>query len=126
LDEEGWRQAPPLRDTTIVVPPCPQGRSLEKKVGQTFLSDEKCEVMAKKDNFENALKRLEEIVQKLEGGELSLDESLKLFEEGIELSRLCTKRLSEAETKVEKLIKLGEKEFKTEPLEVEEREEEEE
>jgi exodeoxyribonuclease VII small subunit len=80
--------------------------------------------MAKKSNFENALERLEEIVQKLEGGELSLDESLKLFEEGIELSRLCTKKLSEAETKVEKLIKLGEKEFKTEPLEVEEKEEE--
>jgi exodeoxyribonuclease VII small subunit len=81
--------------------------------------------MAKKDNFENALKRLDEIVQKLEGGDLSLDESLKLFEEGIELSRLCTKKLTEAEARVEKLIKLGEKEFKTEPLEVEEGEEEE-
>jgi len=81
--------------------------------------------MAKKDNFENALKRLEEIVQKLEGGDLSLDESLKLFEEGIELSRLCTKKLTEAEARVEKLIKLGEKEFKTEPLDVEEGEEEE-
>ena len=106
---------------------CPykETRSLEKKVGQTFLSDEKCDVMAKKDNFENALKRLEEIVQKLEGGELSLDESLKLFEEGIELSRLCTKKLTEAEARVEKLIKLGEKEFKTEPLDVEEGEEEE-
>jgi len=81
--------------------------------------------MAKKDNFENALKRLEEIVQKLEGGDLSLDESLKLFEEGIELSRLCTKKLTEAEARVEKLIKLGEKEFKTEPLDVEEGEVEE-
>jgi len=81
--------------------------------------------MAKKSNFENALKRLEEVVQKLEGGDLSLDESLKLFEEGIELSRLCTKKLTEAEARVERLIKLGEKEFKTEPLEVEEREEEE-
>jgi exodeoxyribonuclease VII small subunit len=81
--------------------------------------------MPKKNNFESALKRLEEIVQKLEGGDLSLDESLKLFEEGIELSRLCTKKLTEAEARVEKLIKLGEKEFKTEPLEVEEREEEE-
>jgi exodeoxyribonuclease VII small subunit len=81
--------------------------------------------MLKKNNFENALKRLEEIVQRLEGGELSLDESLKLFKEGIELSRLCTKKLSEAESKVEKLIKSGEKEFKTEPLEAEEKEEEE-
>ena len=82
--------------------------------------------MPKKNNFENALKRLEEIIQRLEGGELSLDESLKLFEEGIELSRLCTKKLSEAESKVEKLIKSGEKKFKTEPLEAEEKEEEEE
>jgi len=82
--------------------------------------------MPKKNNFENALKRLEEIIQRLEGGELSLDESLKLFEEGIELSRLCTKKLSEAESKVEKLIKSGEKEFKTEPLEAEKKEEEEE
>jgi exodeoxyribonuclease VII small subunit len=82
--------------------------------------------MPKKNSFENTLKRLEEIVQRLESGDLSLDESLKLFEEGIELSRLCTKKLSEAETKVERLIKSGEKEFKTEPLEVEEKEEEEE
>ena len=82
--------------------------------------------MSKKINFENALKRLEQIVQRLESGDLSLDESLKLFEEGVELSRLCTKKLSEAETKVEKLVKLGEKEFKTEPLEMEEKEEEEE
>jgi exodeoxyribonuclease VII small subunit len=82
--------------------------------------------MPKKNNFENALKRLEEIIQRLESGELSLDESLKLFEEGIELSRLCTKKLSEAESKVEKLIKSGEKKFKTEPLEAEEKEEEEE
>lgn len=90
-----------------------------------FASDINDLIMPKKNNFESALKRLEEIVQKLEGGDLSLDESLKLFEEGIELSRLCTKKLTEAEARVEKLIKLGEKEFKTEPLEVEEREEEE-
>lgn len=82
--------------------------------------------MPKKNNFESALKRLEEIVQRLEAGDLSLDESLKLFEEGIELSRLCTKKLSEAEAKVEKLVKLGEKEFKAEPLEMEGKEEEEE
>ncbi len=81
--------------------------------------------MSKKVNFENALKRLEQIVQKLESGDLSLDESLKLFEEGVELSRLCTKKLSEAEAKVEKLIKLSGKEFKTEPLEMEEGEDEE-
>lgn len=72
-----------------------------------------------KENFEGALKRLEQIVQKLEEGGLSLDESLKLFEEGIEISRSCTKKLSEAEKKVEKLIKMGEA-FQTKKFDVEE------
>lgn len=75
----------------------------------------------KKENFEHALKRLEQIVEKLEEGELSLDESLKLFEEGIEISRFCTQKLSEAEKKVEKLVKLGQG-FKTEKFQVEEEE----
>ncbi len=77
--------------------------------------------MGKEKSFEEALKRLEEIVQKLEGGDLSLDESLSLFEEGINLSRFCTKKLAQAEKKVEKLLKLGE-EFKLEPLDLEEEE----
>lgn len=77
--------------------------------------------MGKEKSFEQALKRLEEIVQKLEGGDLSLDESLSLFEEGINLSRFCTKKLAQAEKKVEKLLKLGE-EFKLEPLDLEEEE----
>jgi len=77
--------------------------------------------MGKEKSFEEALKRLEEIVQKLEGGDLSLDESLSLFEEGISLSRFCTKKLAQAEKKVEKLLKLGE-EFKLEPLDLEEEE----
>ena len=44
-------------------------------------------------NFEAALKRLEEIVRKLEGGELPLDTALELFEEGIQLSRFCNTTL---------------------------------
>lgn len=55
-------------------------------------------------NFEKKLTRLEEIVQKMEAGELSLDDSLKLFEEGVKLSRECNKELSEAEQKVQKLV----------------------
>lgn len=55
-------------------------------------------------DFEKKLGRLEEIVQKMEKGELALEESLKLFEEGIKLSRECHNRLSEAETKVKKLV----------------------
>ena len=56
-------------------------------------------------NFESALHRLELIVKKLEGGDLPLDEALKLFEEGISLSQLCQKQLEEAENKVEILLK---------------------
>jgi exodeoxyribonuclease VII small subunit len=55
--------------------------------------------------FEKALARLEEIVQKLEQGDLPLEQSLKLFEEGIRLSRICNTRLEEAERKVEILLK---------------------
>ena len=55
--------------------------------------------------FEDALSRLESIVEKLEGGELSLEESLEAFEEGIRLSRICSKRLEEAERKIEILTK---------------------
>lgn len=55
-------------------------------------------------SFEKKLTRLEEIVQKMENGELSLDDSLKLFEEGVKLSRDCNKELSEAEQKVKKLV----------------------
>ena len=52
--------------------------------------------MAKEIKFEDALSELESIVQKLERGELSLEESLTAFEEGIRLSRICSKRLDEA------------------------------
>ena len=51
--------------------------------------------------FEKALEELEEIVKKMEAGDLSLDESLKAFEEGIRLSRICADRLDEAERKVD-------------------------
>ena len=55
-------------------------------------------------SFEKKLNRLEEIVQNMEGGELSLDQSLKLFEEGVKLSRECNKELNTAEQKVKKLV----------------------
>ncbi len=60
--------------------------------------------MAEK-KFEAALGRLQEIVKELETGELPLEQSLKLFEEGIKLSRICNKRLEEAERRVEILLK---------------------
>ena len=55
--------------------------------------------------FEAALRRLEEIVQKLEKGDLPLEESLVLYEEGIRLSRHCHSKLEEAEGKIEMLMK---------------------
>ncbi|MFQ5602000.1 MAG: exodeoxyribonuclease VII small subunit [bacterium] len=60
--------------------------------------------MAKK-TFEGAMKRLDEIVSKLESGELSLDDSLKLYEEGVELTHFCTAKLNETEKKIKMLVK---------------------
>jgi exodeoxyribonuclease VII small subunit len=54
--------------------------------------------------FEKALSRLETIVTELETGDLSLDDSLKIFEEGVKLSKTCLKMLDEAERKVEILV----------------------
>lgn len=65
-----------------------------------------------KNPFETKIQRLEEIVKKMEAGELALEESLKFFEEGVKLSRECQSELDAAEQKVEILLnaKTGEKE----------------
>jgi len=65
--------------------------------------------MTKKDtvNFETSLKKLEKIIEKLEDGEISLEDSVKSFEEGIGLVKECQKQLSEAELKVKKLLDNG-------------------
>lgn len=54
--------------------------------------------------FEEAIKRLEEISKELESGNLSLDESVNKFEEGMKLSKTCTKMLNEAEKRINILI----------------------
>lgn len=54
--------------------------------------------------FEAGLKRLEEILAQLEQGDLPLEESLALFEEGVGLVRVCSSRLEEAEGKIQKLL----------------------
>jgi exodeoxyribonuclease VII small subunit len=59
----------------------------------------------KKINFESALKDLEKIAEKLEDGNLSLDDSIKEFERGIKLARFCHEKLDEAERKIEILQK---------------------
>ena len=56
-------------------------------------------------SFEESLKKLESIVEQLEKGDLALEDSLKLFEEGVGLSAACKKELDEAEGKVQMLIK---------------------
>jgi exodeoxyribonuclease VII small subunit len=66
--------------------------------------------------FEESLKKLETIVDQLEKGDLSLEESLKLFEEGVALSANCKKELDEAEGKVQMLIKQRDGSLKAEPF----------
>ena len=61
--------------------------------------------------FEDALKKLEKIVEDLEKGDLSLDEALKKYQEGVELSRLCSQRLENAKKKIETLSKNKKGEF---------------
>ena len=66
-------------------------------------------------NFEKALKDLEKIVEDLESGDLSLEESLKSFEKGIKLTRQCQRELEKAELTVQKLVEEN-GELKTKPL----------
>ena len=60
---------------------------------------------AKKPEFEKSLARLEEVVRRLENANLTLDDAMKLFEEGVTLTRDCQKQLEEAESRVEILLK---------------------
>ena len=74
-----------------------------------------------KENFEAALGKLEELVRKMEAGDLTLEESLKAFEEGTRLARFCSRKLDEAERRVEILLKQGE-DLVVKPLSGEDRE----
>jgi exodeoxyribonuclease VII small subunit len=67
-------------------------------------------------SFEESLKKLESIVDRLEKGDLALEDSLKLFEEGVGLSAACKKELDEAEGKVQILIKQRDGSLKAEPF----------
>ena len=60
-----------------------------------------------KNTFEESLKKLEKIVEKLEDGNVNLDDSIKSFEEGVALVKECQKQLSEAEIKIQTLLKDG-------------------
>ena len=71
----------------------------------------------KEMSFEDAMKKIEEIVDQLEKGDLALDDSLKRFEEAVKLARVCHEKLESAEKKVSKLIKSGDGKFELEPFE---------
>ena len=58
----------------------------------------------KKTSFEEAIAELEKIVEQLEQGEMGLDDSLKLFERGVKMSRICNEHLEQAEKKIEYLL----------------------
>jgi exodeoxyribonuclease VII small subunit len=66
--------------------------------------------------FEESLKKLESIVDQLEKGDLPLEQSIKLFEEGVELSAVCKQELDAAEGKVQILIKQRDGSLKAEPF----------
>ena len=66
--------------------------------------------------FEKDLERLEQLVEALEAGGLTLDESLKRFEEGVKLARRCEKALTEAERRIEILVKKANGEVEAEPF----------
>jgi len=70
----------------------------------------------KKPDFERSLARLEEVVRKLESPQLSLDEAMKLFEEGVGLSHECQKQLEEAEGRVEILLQKADGKMLAEPF----------
>ena len=73
--------------------------------------------MEKEMSFEEALTKLEEVVNHLEEGKLSLEESLAKFEEGVSLTRMCNKKLVEAKQKVERLIEKNGS-VSSEPMEI--------
>ena len=68
----------------------------------------KKEVMSKKQTFEDALKKLQNIIEELESGSPSLDKMMQLFEDGMKLMQECRSHLIEVEERINTLIKVGE------------------
>ena len=61
--------------------------------------------MSKKQSFENSLKQLQEIIEKLESGTPTLEEMMKLFEEGMQLTKICREQLTDVEERIATLVK---------------------
>lgn len=66
----------------------------------------------KKNSFESSLKRLEEIVETLEHGDVPLEDALTMYEEGIQLSKACIEKLTQAEIKLKKFLREVDGKFK--------------
>lgn len=73
--------------------------------------------MAAEMKFEDALNKLEKIVEDLESGELSLEDSLKKYEDGVRLAQFCSKKLESARRKVEILVKSSSGKLEAKPFE---------
>ena len=80
------------------------------------MAQQKKEQSKTEEKFEDALERLQGLVRTLESGECSLEESIKKFEEGMALARLCQDRLTQAEQKIEILLKADKNGISTEPF----------
>ena len=72
---------------------------------------------SKKGSFEKSLERLEEIVRNLETGEANLEDSLKLYEEGVRLTQFCSQKLEEVKKKIEVLSKDSQGKLSPRPFE---------
>lgn len=66
--------------------------------------------------FEDYLKKLEEIVNQLEEGELTLDESVNIYEEGMNISKICLEKLNKTKKKIEQLVIEDEEKYSTKPF----------
>ncbi len=69
-------------------------------------------------DFENALKALEDIIARLEKGDMPLETALELFEQGVQISKFCNSKLTEAERKVEILLRDNKGEMQAEPFQI--------
>ncbi len=69
-------------------------------------------------SFEEYLRKLESIIQQLEGGQLTLDESVKLYEEGMSISKLCLEKLNKTKQKIEQLVVKGEEKYLLKPFSI--------
>ena len=66
--------------------------------------------------FEEYLRKLEKIVQRLEEGELTLDESVMIYEEGMNISKICLEKLNKTKKKIEQLVIESEEKYSTKPF----------